>query len=169
MRELKLRVKMRHRGWPRALASMLKSAAVQTWRLGTGMIPAIVRRIAFIGELLGVAIGYCAGWMRHQIKLSKQAALRGFLKELGEVKPQQLHGALAKFGLGSKQRKRGRPVPPNLRDKQGRLICSKEGLDNLWSDYLALWSMAPLFQLRSPSSVGWWNSAGGIQAEWMSI
>ena len=43
--------------------------------------------------------------------------------------------ALGDVGLGGKFRKRGRPVPHNLRDKEGKLVNGREELDKLWMDH----------------------------------
>ena len=135
MRAKKLQAKRRMRCRWEGLPQVRLQATLQTWRLGTGLIPIAVRRMTLMADLLRAAVGYCTAWTKKRIKQDKSGALQNFLRGLGEMKPQQLLKALTEFGLGSKQRKQGRKVPFNLKDADGNMISGREALDSLWIEH----------------------------------
>ena len=114
-----IKMRQKYRGWPRELLRIRKATALQIWRLGTGVISVIVRKMNLLGELMRTAMGFCTAWMKRRIKQSKKGALANFLKYLGEMRPQQLLKALNHFGIGGKTRKRGRPASTTQSQKQG--------------------------------------------------
>ena len=58
VRDGKMRLKQKYRGWYKTLPGIIKAAALQTWRLGAGMFPRVIRVTRVLGELLPSAIGY---------------------------------------------------------------------------------------------------------------
>ena len=135
MRALKLGVKRRHRHKRQGLVQLIQGAALQTWKLGTGLLPGISRKLSLLGELIGAAISFCTSWMKRRIRVDKQEAMGDFLKTLGGLPASQMQRALGDFGIGGKFRKRGRPVPHSLRARDGRLVNGREELDALWMEH----------------------------------
>ena len=136
VRDKKLNAKCRF--WKRRheLWRVICGAALQTWRIGTGLLPLIAKKAAVLGEMMSAAVGFSTAWIKQSICQAKKVALRGFLKELGELRSQQLQKALTQFVIGGKQREQGRKVYTNLCDGRGVLVRGREALNALWIDHL---------------------------------